>query len=91
MWLAWEGVHAKEHGAAFARYRTLGIVGVLLALAALGLAVMGYVAFTDANHSNGTLVALVAFPAAVALGVGAVAVIQAALHLRRKVATTDCA
>ena len=91
MWLAWEGVNAKEHCAAFARYRTLAIVGALLALAALGLAAMGYVAFSDADHSNGTLIALIAFPAAGALGIGAIAVIQAALQLRRKVAATDCA
>jgi len=91
MWLAWEGVHAQEHCSAFTRYRTIGFVGVLLALAAIGLAAMGYVAFNSADQSNGTLIALIAFPAAVALGIGAAAVLQAAWHLRRKVATAGCA
>lgn len=85
MWLAWEGFHAAEHSAGFKGYRALYCVGALLACAALGLAAMGYIAYSDA-HDNGMLIAMIAFPAAIALGIGATAVLQAAARLRRKVA-----
>ena len=84
MWLAWEGVHAQEQSAAFTRHRALYCVGVLLALAATGLATLGYIAFND-EHNNGTLIAIITFPAALALGLGATAVFQSAAQLRRKV------
>lgn len=83
MWLAWEGVHAHEHGAAFARYRALYCVGALLVIAACALAAMGYVAMDHAEHHGG-LVATLAFPAAFALGMGAIAVFQSATQLRRR-------
>jgi len=84
MWLAWEGVHAHEHSAAFTRYRALYCVGALLAIAATSLAAMGYIAYGQ-EQGHGTLIALIAYPAAIALGIGAFAVIQAAAQLRRNV------
>lgn len=88
MWLAWEGVHAQEHGGAFKRYRALYCVGALLAIAATGLAAMGCIAYGQ-EQGHGTLIAVVAFPAAIALGIGAIAVVQAARHLRCKVMQED--
>jgi hypothetical protein len=85
MWLAWEGVHAQENSARFSRYRALYCVGALLAMAATGLAAMGWIAY-DQEQGHGTLIAVVAFSAAVALGIGAIAVVQAATQLRRNVA-----
>lgn len=85
MWLAWEGVHAHEHGAAFARYRALYCVGALLAIAACALAAMGYVATGHLEDHRGGLIATLAFPAAVALGMGAMAVFQSATQLRRRI------
>lgn len=84
MWLAWEGVHAQEHSAPFARYRALYCVGALLAIAAIGLAAMGCIAYGQ-EQGHGTLIAVVAFSAAIALGIGAIAVVQAAAQLRRNV------
>jgi len=83
MWLAWEGALAQEHGVAFTRYRALYGVGALLAIAAGALAVMGYIAINQ-DEGNGGLVAVLAFPAAIALGMGAVAVFQSAAQLKRK-------
>ena len=84
MWLAWEGVHAQEHSAPTARYRALYCVGALLAIAATGLATMGCIAYGQ-EQGHGNLITVVAFSASVALGVGAIAVVQAATQLRRKV------
>lgn len=84
MWLAWEGVHA--HGAGFARYRALYCVGALLAIAACALAAMGYVAVGHLEDHRGGLIATLAFPAAIALGMGAIAVFQSATQLRRRLA-----
>lgn len=90
MWLAWEGINAREASVAFARPRVLACVGVLLTGAAIALAVMGYVAL-HAGLGHAALVAFIAFPAAAALGAGGIALIQAAAHLRRDLAKARAA
>ena len=82
VWLAWEASQLRDRTAGPARNRALLGIGVVLALASLGLGVIGCLFLADPEIAS-PVAALAAFSAALALGFGAVAVFQAAGYLRR--------
>jgi len=82
LWLAWEGHQHGTRPPGRLRERAMLAIGIVFAAASTGLGAIGYANLAD-PASAGLLLPTIALVAAFALGAGAIALFQAAAHLRR--------